>query len=356
MGETFLCSVCANDEVSSATGADAARQGETTTTSIKRISGLRIQAEIISPSNPSGTLITLQDGSAGEPSTGSRSSDGSSSTSDANLEGSTSHQHSPATVQKLLRLHLIEPGPHTLSLTVTYTETTFLPTPSTSGSSGSASISTSTTTSRARTTTLSAGGARVRTFRKLYPFNVTPLLSLRSKAADIDDGTGSRDNNEVSSDSNGGGTGLVAVEVQVENLADTTVVLDHAEMITGRGWNAQSLNAWDVDANSTDGHQGHDYGGDDGHGKVVRGHVGHWRKPILRKGDIEQVVFLMREKSDEELAQGDEDSGHDAATEEERRRESGDMQRHVLGRLRLEWRGSCGDRGSVTTGWLTRKR
>jgi trafficking protein particle complex subunit 13 len=126
VGEVFSCTLCANNELP---------KDDTT----RSISGVRIGAEIISPSNPSGVTLELDD----------------SGKENASRFGAGN------SLQRILRLSLQEEGDHTLAVTVTYTETTV----SAEGK---------------------AAGGKVRTFRKLYQFIAANLISVRTKSCDLD--------------------------------------------------------------------------------------------------------------------------------------------------------------------------
>lgn len=70
---------------------------------------------------------------------------------------------------------------------------------------------------------------------------------------------------------------------------------------------------------------------------------GQVKAPILTPRDVIQVAFLLDEQPEvEEL--------HDEATIA-----AGDNRR-VLGQLAIQWRSALGDRGSLSTGWLTSRR
>jgi hypothetical protein len=164
VGELFACTLCANVELPPGGDdgdGDAAKRGG----GGKAVSGLRIGAEIASPSTPAGIQLELEDGRDGAPPA---------------PEGGV---YAPgASVQKVLRLNLQEEGDHTLAVTVAYTETSV-------GDGGRAS------------------GGRVRTFRKLYQFAAASLLSVRTKAGEVD-------------------AGRYVLEAQLENLGESGVVLE----------------------------------------------------------------------------------------------------------------------------------
>jgi hypothetical protein len=99
-------------------------------------------------------------------------------------EGEEEEGASPApgeSLQKILRFELKEEGNHVLAVTVTYTETVL------------------------KAEGMAASG-RVRTFRKLYQFVAQQLLSVRTKAGEL-----------------GEGTGKFLLEAQLENMGEGAV-------------------------------------------------------------------------------------------------------------------------------------
>ena len=68
---------------------------------------------------------------------------------------------------------------------------------------------------------------------------------------------------------------------------------------------------------------------------------GQHNNPILSPRDVIQVAFLLDEQPGME-------EGLDASA-------TGDNKR-VLGQLAIQWRSALGDRGSLSTGWLTARR
>lgn len=152
VGETFSCTLCANNELS---------PGDTT----KGISGVRIQGDMQTPSNPTGAPLELQ---------GSQS------------EGEVTTSPGPGeSLQRILTFELKEEGNHVLAVTVTYTETAL--------GEGKAS------------------GGRVRTFRKLYQFVAQQLLSVRTKAGELGQNNGSS---------------KYLLEAQLENMGEAAVCLE----------------------------------------------------------------------------------------------------------------------------------
>ncbi len=66
------------------------------------------------------------------------------------------------------------------------------------------------------------------------------------------------------------------------------------------------------------------------------------KAPILTPRDVIQVAFLLEEQPEGEL--------HDEAST------ATDDSKKVLGQLAIQWRSALGDRGSLSTGWLTSRR
>lgn len=154
VGEEFSCTVCANNELPPD---DFSRS----------ISGVRVEAEMQSPSKKDDMPLQFADGTDGD------------NEGDAFSPGDS--------IQKIIRLNLNEPGQHVLAVTVTYTETQ-------------------------KTPDGGAAGGKVRTFRKLYQFKATTLIGVKTKAGDV----------RIRKD----GLDRYALEAQLENLGDRTVTLE----------------------------------------------------------------------------------------------------------------------------------
>jgi len=122
VGETFACTLCANNELS----ADAERQ----------VSSVRIEAEMQAPSGTT-TLQILPIATQ--------------EAFDVKPGGS---------MQKIVRFDLREEGSHTLAVNLSYSETTI-------------------------SKDQSASSGRVRSFRKLYQFETRPCLNVRTKVSTI---------------------------------------------------------------------------------------------------------------------------------------------------------------------------
>lgn len=170
-------------------------------------------------------------------------------------------------LQKVVNFDLKEEGSHVLAVTVTYTETT-------------------------------ATSGKVRTFRKLYQFVCKGCMVVRTK-------TGLLPSSSSSSLRNW------ALEAQLENCGEETIVLDTVELDTKPGFAGKGLN-WEIDIE------------------------GKGEKPVLMPGDVQQVCFLLEEV----------EGGFEREVQEGR---------VVFGSLSLGWRGTMGNRGFLSTGNLGAK-
>ncbi|KAF1940844.1 hypothetical protein EJ02DRAFT_349031 [Clathrospora elynae] len=248
VGETFSCTLCANNELD---------PSDTT----RAISGVRIQGDMQTPSNPTGSPLHL---------TGSQA------------EGENAVSPGPGeSLQRILRFELKEDGNHVLAVTVTYTETSL-------GEGKAAS-------------------GRVRTFRKLYQFVAQQLLSVRTKAGELGQKNGSS---------------RFLLEAQLENMGEAAVCLEAVNVNPRAPLASTSLN-WDMHTPGS----------------------GQHNAPILSPRDVVQVAFLLtREHADQPVS--DEETASSSSEESKR----------VLGQLAIQWRSALGDRGSLSTGWLTARR
>ncbi|KAH3988927.1 hypothetical protein HBH70_068260 [Parastagonospora nodorum] len=246
VGETFSCTLCANNEL------DAA---DTT----RAVSGVRIQGDMQTPSNPAGSPLDL---------TGSLE-DGEDAVSPGPGES----------LQRILRFELKEDGNHVLAVTVTYTETAL-------GEGKAAS-------------------GRVRTFRKLYQFVAQQLLSVRTKAGEL---------------TQPNGPSKYLLEAQLENMGEAAVCLEAVNVNPKPSLRSTSLN-WDAHPPGT----------------------GYHNAPILSPRDVVQVAFILE---------------HETGVEQSDMEEPGPEpdNKRLLGQLAIQWRGALGDRGSLSTGWLTCRR
>ena len=153
VGETFACTLCANNEVRG----DASR----------KITGVRIAAELQTPSNQAGVSLEL---------------------SSADAESGDGEVQPGATIQRTIHHDLKDEGPHVLAVTVSYTETIH-------DSIGGAS------------------GGRARTFRKLYQFVAQQLVAVRSKVTPLKNREKDAKQKWV-------------LEAQLENVGEASVVVE----------------------------------------------------------------------------------------------------------------------------------
>lgn len=180
-------------------------------------------------------------------------------------------------LQRIVQFDLREEGSHTLAVNVSYSETT-----ATKGQS--------------------ASSGRFRSFRKLYQFTARPCLNVRTKISSLE----VDDQQEFHS---------LALEAQLDNVADESVVLKTVGFISKPAFKSTSLN-WDA-APRTDAKS---------------------NCPILASRDVMQVAFLIEQQ--------------DEGPKRELTRDG----RVILGQLNIHWRTSMGDAGYLSTGWLTTKR
>ena len=180
-------------------------------------------------------------------------------------------------IQRNIRFDLREEGSHTLAVNVSYSETTLLK-------------------------NQSASSGRFRTFRKLYQFIAQPCLNVRTKVSEF----ATEDARDVST---------LALEAQIDNLADSSIVLKSVAFIPKPAFRARSLN-WDAYPLGS---------GEDSN------------CPILAPRDVHQVAFLLQQVD---------------GTKKEVLRDG----RTALGQLGLRWRSAMGEEGFLTTGMLTTKR
>ncbi|KAI9680579.1 MAG: hypothetical protein M1817_004019 [Caeruleum heppii] len=223
-------------------------------------------------------------------------------------------------IQKIVRHDLKEEGNHVLAVTVTYSETIL--------TGGDEVVDGG-----------HAAGGRVRTFRKLYQFPARHCLNVRTKTAELAAATSLR---EAKRSAQGSSKRLrYALEAQLENVGDAPVVLEvsqlgqdplHADMmdadasqklavLTKPGFRATSLN-WDVPSPD----------------RTVPA------APIVNPSDVLQTAFLLERE------------GSSKADQETNEASLANQGRILLGQLSIEWRTTMGERGSLSTGWLSAKR
>lgn len=152
----------------------------------------------------------------------------------------------------------------------------------------------------------SASSGRVRTFRKLYQFVARPCLGVRTKVSNLQ--TADSDNTQSQA-------ARYALEAQVENLADETITLETANLNPKPAFKSTSLN-WDT----------------------KKLDMPHSDKPSIAPRDVLQIAFLVEQHKDGPGKEVTKDG------------------RTLLGNLDIQWMTVMGDRGSLSTGWLTTKK
>lgn len=134
-----------------------------------------------------------------------------------------------------------------------------------------------------------ASGGRARTFRKLYQFVSQPLLAVRSKVT------------ERKRPSRKGARQWI-LEAQLENVGEVSVVVEDVLLKEQEGISSQAMN-----------------------GQTDRDAI------VLKPQDVEQVMFVLSEDSVAE----------DAAL------------KVTLGQVNINWRSGMGEKGNLTTGYLS---
>jgi hypothetical protein len=178
VGETFSCTLCANNEL---------LVGSNTP---KTISNVRIDAEMKIPSSPTPIHLNLGPGAPAD-----------GETEDKDVEKGVDVEPGKS-LQKLVSFDLKEEGSHVLAVTVTYTETT-----PTSG--------------------------RVRTFRKLYQFVCKGCMVVRTKTGLLPASP------SVEGKARGR---KWALEAQLENTGEETITLEMVVLETTEQFKNQGVN------------------------------------------------------------------------------------------------------------------
>lgn len=160
-------------------------------------------------------------------------------------------------LQWLVRHDLKEEGMHVLAVTVSYTEV----------------VDTE---------------ERSRSFRKLYQFSAQQALGVRTKVGEL-----------TRKDVQGKGK-VFALEAQVENMTEQSILLDGVKASLGKGLRSTGFNSEE--------------------------------KVLLMPQDVEQVAFRLEQEEGAEL---EESAG-----------------RYVLAQLTVDWRLAMGQDGVLKTGWL----
>ncbi|KAL2073191.1 hypothetical protein VTL71DRAFT_10515 [Oculimacula yallundae] len=237
VGETFSCTLCANNEILPGSSAAA-----------KVITNVRIEAEMKIPS--SGVPLSLVLGPESSP-TDEIENSKEKSESETDPEKDTDKDQDGVdlapgkSLQKIVNFDLKEEGSHVLAVTVTYSETT-----PTSG--------------------------RIRTFRKLYQFVCKGCMVVRTKTGALPSSSSATRSGDKEKDQEKEKVKVKesrrwALEAQLENCGEEIITLDMVVLETTEGFKSQGLN-WEVV----------------GHGEEME-------RPVLMPGDVQQVCFLVEE-------------------------------------------------------------
>ncbi|KAL9097194.1 MAG: hypothetical protein Q9165_000621 [Trypethelium subeluteriae] len=311
VGETFSCTLCANNEIDNAppdpssrlsssshpsgggsnNAATRSRSASASTVGSagyvhgrrKIITGVQISAEMQTPSHPEGLPLELSAAPASIRGSSRLSADEARAGDPRKNEGI---ELAPgASVQRIVAFELREEGNHVLAVTVTYVETVAV---EEGGGGGGGSL-----VPGGGGATSASGQSRVRTFRKLYQFLAQQLLGVRTKAGALKKGW--------------------VLEAQLENLGDGAMSLEAVDLNPKPPFRAQSLN-WDSLPPDAQSHN-----------------------PVLKPHDVMQVMFKLDKEGSEES-------------------EVGADGRPILGQLAIQWRSAMGDKGMLVTGSLSGKK
>ena len=151
-----------------------------------------------------------------------------------------------------------------------------------------------------------ASSGRTRTFRKLYQYVARPCLGVRTKVSHL---TGDSNDDESQ-------PARYVLEAQLENYADGTITLEAATLNPKPAFKSTSLN-WDARTSE----------------------MRHSERPTMAPGDILQIAFQL-------LEQRKDGPGKEVTRDG----------RTLLGNLDIQWVTVMGERGFLSTGWLTTKR
>ncbi|KAH8685603.1 hypothetical protein BGZ60DRAFT_522890 [Tricladium varicosporioides] len=191
VGETFSCTLCANNEV---------LQGSS---SGKTISNVRIEAEMKIPSSGVPIPLVLVPETPPHPIISPQSPN---SEKKIDHHGTGVDLEPGKSLQKVVNFDLKEEGSHVLAVTVTYTETT-------------------------------ATSGKVRTFRKLYQFVCKGCMVVRTKTGELPSSL-AKEGEKVQGRK-------WALEAQLENCGEETITLDTVILETKEGFRSRGIN-WEI--------------------------------------------------------------------------------------------------------------
>ncbi|KAI9643349.1 hypothetical protein NHQ30_007968 [Ciborinia camelliae] len=310
VGETFSCTLCANNELPPLStpaqtyiSPDIASSPHTA----KTISNITLSAEMKIPSTPNPIPLPLS-GPSPSP---------SSSTNLEDVETSDTETTSQTSLQKVLHFDLKEEGSHVLAVTVTYTESS------------------------------PSSPPRIRTFRKLYQFICKGCLVVRTKTGPLpplkstSSNPSSTSTPSTSPSKDTKRKRRYALEAQLENTTeDNPITLTLVHLSTTKGFNATSLN-WEIVVSDSEKEK-------EGEGET------ELERPVLAPGDIRQVCFLVEEKDagDDEGNDGEGKEREDSGEKEKEKEQEIVDGRLIFGVLSIGWRGAMGNKGFLSTGNL----
>ena len=307
VGERFSCSLCINDELNRGEGEVGRGAGR----EVREVKDVRILAEMQTPSSTVPLKL--------EP--------------EGKEEGGESGEFGEGrgTVQKIVHFDLKEEGTHVLAVGVSYTEVVLG-----RDTEDPAAEDVDVGTDQVNTT------SRTRSFRKLYQFSTTPILSVRTKATElpplgVEDRTkGPYGREELL---------RYVLEAQLENVSEQSVIVEKGTLKARSPWEVKGLN-WDDEDSEDDGAASEEEVEAIGGQEVAGGEQGQQPKenPILNPRDVLQLCYVLTQK------QGTMDGVGELKADMKR------DGRTVLGQLSISWRGSMGVRGSLSTGGLMTRR
>ena len=220
VGETFACTLCANNELRDAAAdrreegtvveaeveAASRREAENGRAEPRSVTGVRMSAEMQTPSNPGGIPLKLRAASLT-----SSAATGDALDESGGMAESAQEQDAPVdlgpgeNLQRTVHYELREQGTHYLAITITYNEHQ-------REEGGGGRIV----------------GARVRSFRKLYQFVAQTLLGVRTKAGEVAPVRSTVRKGEVAEGRKE--PKKFALEAQIENFGDVAVVLEVCQL------------------------------------------------------------------------------------------------------------------------------
>lgn len=193
VGETFSCTLCANNEL-----LEDAAEG-------KKITGVKIEAEMKTPS----ASIALELGPSNEARDHEEVEERDPlSERDFSVGRDPTDLAPEQSLQNIVSYHLMQEGTHVLAVTVKYTEST-------------------------------AQSGRIRTFRKLYQFVAKACMVVRTKTGSLPDGF-------IGEGEKRRRLKRWALEAQLENCGEESICLENVALESTEGLRSMGLN-WQIE-------------------------------------------------------------------------------------------------------------